>query len=119
MLYVLEMGLIEQGIARQAYAANQPMPDKIANAPELEEGLEVYFEAYFDLDTERNHGMGLMQIPWSKIQMYAEANQFDEEQTEELHAYIRQMDNANLARLDKKKVKPVGSTNTKGAGGKT
>lgn len=119
MLYVLEMGLIEQGIAKQAIAAGNPLPDRIANAPELEEGLEVYFEAYFDLDTERHHGMGLMQIPWSSIQKYAEANQFDEEQTEELHAYIRQMDNANLARLGKKKGKPVGKPNAKGAGDKT
>lgn len=112
------MGHIEQGIAKQAYMAGQPLPERIANAPELEDGLEVYFEAYFDLDTERHHGMGLMQIPWSKIQMYAEAKSFDEEQTEELHAYIRAMDNANLARLEKKKGKSVGKPNAKGAGDK-
>jgi hypothetical protein len=116
LLYVLEMGAIEQGIARQAIQAGEALPDKIANAPELEDGLEIYFEAFFELDTERNHGMGLTQIPWSKIRMYAEANGYDEDQTEELHAHIRTMDNAHLARLEKKKT--VGKPDTKGTGNK-
>jgi hypothetical protein len=96
------MGPIERNIAQQAYRSGEPMPDRIANAPELDLGLEVYLQAFFDLDSERSHGMGLMPIPFTAVLQYARLYDFDEEQTEDLLYFIRRMDNANLARLDKK-----------------
>lgn len=89
----------EQHIAKQAYMLGQPLPERIANAPELFLGSELYLCAFFDLDSERSHGMGLTRIPWSRIKDYAIAFDLDEQQTEDLLYYIPKMDNANLQRL--------------------
>lgn len=77
-----------------------PLPNPILNAPQLFQGLEVYLQAFFDLDSERSHSMGLTPIPWSSIVRYAEYQQLDSEQTEDLLYYVRAMDNWNLNRLD-------------------
>lgn len=76
-----------------------PLPKVILEAPQLFSGLEIYFQAFFDLDTERSHGMGLTPIPWSAILRYARYQELDEEQTEDLLHYVRAMDNFNLNRL--------------------
>jgi hypothetical protein len=102
---MLDMGAIEQNIAKQAMLAGAPMPDRIANAPELKQGLELYLQAFFDLDSERNNSMGPSFIPWSKMLEYAKHYLFDEEQTENLFFFIRQMDSAHLKRLEKKSKK--------------
>lgn len=94
------MGPREQNIAKQCFMSNEPLPDNIANAPELYYGSQLYLQAFFDLDCERSHAMGLTQIPWSVIKDYAIAWEFDEEQTEDLFYYIKQMDHANLKRLE-------------------
>lgn len=96
------MGPSEQNIARQAYMIGQPMPERIAKAPELNLGLEMYLQAFFDLDSERSHGMGLTRIPWSSIADYAIAFEYDDEQTASLFHHIRSMDEENLKRLDEK-----------------
>jgi len=96
------MGGIEQNIAKQAMRAGGKLPDRIANAPELKTGLRLYLDAFFDLDAERSHGMGLTSIPWSKIKVYGEFWKFDGEQMEDLFFFIRRMDEAHLARLRKK-----------------
>jgi hypothetical protein len=69
---------------------------RLATKPTLPTGLILYYEAFFDLDTERNHGMGLASIPWSAIVRYGEYYDLD---TDELIYFIRAMDNAYLARL--------------------
>ncbi len=92
-------------IARQARQAKRPLPDKIANAPELKMGLEIYLNAFFELDTERTHIFSFTPIPWSSMKNYAEFNGFDTEQTEDLIFYIRKMDEQHLKRLKSKQPK--------------
>ena len=96
------MGPHEQTIAKQAVRAGQPLPSRIENAPELEIGLQLYLQAFFDLDSERSHGNGLVQIPWTSIAAYAQAFAFDEEQTEDLFYFIRKLDSEHLTRLSNK-----------------
>jgi len=69
---------------------------RIAEKPKLPTGLILYYEAFFDLDTERNHGAGLASIPWSAIVRYGEYYQLD---TDELIYFVKAMDNAHLERL--------------------
>lgn len=83
--------------------AGQPMPERIANAPELQLGLQLYLEAFFDLDSERTHGKSLAPIPWSRIKGYAEAYEFDTEQTEDLIYFVKKLDNEHLKRLASKR----------------
>lgn len=93
------MGPIEQRIAMQAYRAGDKLPDRIANAPQLKRGLELYLQAFFDLDAERSHSMGLTRIPWRSMWAYAQAYGFDDEQREDLFFLLRRMDNAHIDRL--------------------
>jgi hypothetical protein len=99
---MLGLGQHEQAIAKQAMRAGQALPDRIANAPELQDGLQLYLQAFFDLDCERSHSQGLTSIPWTSVSAYAQAFGFDEEQTEDLHFFIRKLDSEHLKRLDKK-----------------
>lgn len=99
---MLEMGTIEQNIIRQSEQARLPIPEKILNSPELLAGLELYLNAFFDLDSERSHGTSLSPIPLSSVLEYARFFDFDECQTENLVFFIRQMDNVHLKRLDNK-----------------
>lgn len=99
MFYLLDMGHLEQSIAKQALREGQPLPERIKNSPELKPGLELYINAFFDLDTERNHGNGLCAIPISSIAGYARMFDFDKEQTEDLLYFIREMDDAHISRM--------------------
>lgn len=98
----MELGSIEQSIAKQAIRAGQPLPDRIANAPELQQGLQLYMQAFFDLDSDRTHALAPTAIPWASIQNYAVALGFSEEQTEDLHFFIRRIDSEHLARVSAK-----------------
>lgn len=95
------MGKLEQQIARQAFLANAPMPDKIANAPSLELGLDLYLSAFFELEGDRQIGMGIGPIPWSVVNQYAKAYHFDEEQSTKLHRYVKALDAVYLNHVNK------------------
>lgn len=86
------MGAHEQSIASQAIRAGQPIPDRILNAPELEQGLVFFLQAFLYLDTERSHHAGPTRIPWSCIMAYATYMECDSEQTADLVYFISEMD---------------------------
>jgi len=96
---LLEQAPHEQAIAKQAMRFGHPLPERIANAPELQAGLQLYLQAFFDLDSERSE---LKPIPWSSMIDYAMAFDFDEEQTEDLVYIIRKVDSAHINRLAEK-----------------
>lgn len=102
LLYTLEMGSVERRIVQESYARRQPLPPRIANAPQLAIGLELYYLAYMEISTCRSVGMTAGPIPWTSVQDYATAFDFDEEQTENLHVYVRAMDKAFLDHLNAK-----------------
>jgi hypothetical protein len=79
-----------------------PLPKRIANAPTLFIGLELYYDAFWELDTCREVGWGWGPIPWSAIKDYAETFNFDDEQRDDLYYFIRVMDNAYLRYRHKK-----------------
>lgn len=106
---MLELGPIEQNIAKQAARAGQPLPDRIANAPELKFGLGFYLQAFFDLDAERSQGWGTGRIPWVAVVAYGTYYECDEEQLECLLHFIRAMDSAHLKRLENDRPKPKGA----------
>jgi hypothetical protein len=67
----------------------------LQNAPALRLGLALYFNAFFDLDTERDRGE-LQPIARSMCFQYAHDYEFDECQTDDLWYYIQRMDLAAL-----------------------
>jgi len=80
-----------------------PFPDKIANAPELLPGLELYYLAFMELTDSRQIGMGLGAIPWKVVHDYCEAYGLSDEQTEEMHHHMKEMDAAYLEHHRRKK----------------
>lgn len=58
-------------------------------------GLALYFNAFFDLDTERDRA-DLQSIPRSKCFQYARDYELDEWQSDDLWYYIQRMDLASL-----------------------
>lgn len=71
------------------------MPKALKNAPVLRFGLALYFNAFFDLDTERDR-VELMSIARSAVFQYAVDYDFDEWQSDDLWYYIKRMDLACL-----------------------
>lgn len=92
----------EEQIIEQCKARAIPLPEKIANKPFLWMGLELFYHAFFDLNTCRPVGMALCPIPWLCMRDYARTFEFDEDQEERLYYFIRQMDDAFLQYHDKK-----------------
>jgi len=59
-------------------------------------GLEIYYDAFHDLNTCRQSGFGAGPISWASIRDYAQTFEFDDEQQDDLFYFIRVMDNAYL-----------------------
>lgn len=97
------MGVHEQSISKQAIRAGQPIPARILDAPSLYVGLELFLNAFFDLDTERQAGLAIGPIPWSKIREYAVAFDFDSDLTDDLFYFVKALDAAHMKRQKKKK----------------
>jgi hypothetical protein len=98
---MLEMGESEQTIAKQAIQTGRPIPEKIQNAPKLEQHLTLYLTAFFDLESDHSLGFGIGPIPWSKINQYANAYKFNEEQEHNLQHFIKKLDNVYLKHINK------------------
>lgn len=69
-----------------------PLPKRIQNAPELYFGLELYYQAFWDLCSCRNSAFGIGEIPWTSIQNYGISLGFSEDQLYNLHYFIPVMD---------------------------
>lgn len=88
---------MEKKILEQCYRERLPIPDKIANAPDLYLGLDLYYSAFLDLSTCRSRGFGeLGEIPWTATLRWAEVHELDEEQRDSLFHHIRAMDDVYL-----------------------
>lgn len=85
------MGGQERGIIETCMREGLPLPDEIANAPQVTLGLELYFSAYLDLGGSRS-GLGDGVIPWHHVAEYARFNKFSDEQTDDLFYYVRELD---------------------------
>lgn len=87
---------IEQTIIKQCLRLGHPLPKRIQDAPQLQLGLELFYDAFWDLNGCRTFGMGMGPIPWTAIKDFAQAFEFDEEQFDDLYYYVRRMDDAYL-----------------------
>lgn len=74
---------------------------KDVDPPVLEDGLEIYLQAFHSLDRGRAHNFGPTPIPWSEIQYYSEAHEFDSRQTDFLHFFMIKLDEYELDRVRK------------------
>ena len=91
------MGKGEARILKECYAWHRPVPERIKNAPTLHLGLELYFDAFAELNTCRSVSWSAGPIPWSVVQDYGTTFGFEAEELEDLHYHIRKMDQAFLS----------------------
>lgn len=90
-------------ILKNCMQTGMPIPDFIKNAPELMPGLEVFLQAFWDLSTCRQIGMGLGPIPWTSVESYATLYFESDGFKQDLHFHIRQLDAAYLEWANKGK----------------
>lgn len=102
MLYFLEQGEVEQKIIQQCLRENLPFPKRIADAPILVVGLEIYYLGFMELSDSRQVGMSLGPISWQTIHDYCTALELDGDQREEMFFHIRELDKVYLTYLNRK-----------------
>lgn len=96
----MEQGQVEKKIIEQCMRENLPLPDKIANAPVLLEGLDLYYEAFQNLVGDR--GSAELPISWLAIHTYCRQFDLSEEQEQAMHHHIKEMDSVYLKVREKK-----------------
>lgn len=101
----MEQGPVEELIIQQCAKNRQPLPAKFANVPELWPGLDVFYQAFFDLITCRSQGWGEGPIPWTAINEYAMANGYEGEHRDDLFYHVRSLDKTFLEWRRKKEKK--------------
>ena len=68
------------------------MPDWYLDEPVLEPGDYFYITAFSDLNSCRQMGFGVGEIPWNVIMEYADRSNLDAIMTDVFKIVIRQMD---------------------------
>jgi hypothetical protein len=94
-------------IVERCVRARQPYPDAIANAPELEPGLNLFYMAFLDLTSCRTLGYAQGPIPWLAIHHYCEAHGIEGEQREDVFHHVSALDKAYLDRSAEKTSKSL------------
>jgi hypothetical protein len=83
----------------------------VENAPELLDGLELYWLAYAELSTCRPLSMsGVSPIPWTALAQYAQFHALDYDQFCDLVYFARELDTEYKKWADKRDTKaPISS----------
>lgn len=107
----MEHGKYVETILKQCkYEGRDPSTVKfLREAPTLLPGLDLYYNAFWELTSCRQIGMGVGPIPWTAVEAYGHSNGFDEPVTlvtedgvevndlmDDLHYFITMMDSAYM-----------------------
>lgn len=95
------MGAVEGKLIEQMVRDGQPLPDKIANAPRLGRGLDLYYIAFQDLSSCRNVGMAVGPIPWTAIKLYCDEHKIKGEQRDDVFFLVAALDEAYREHVQK------------------
>lgn len=99
----MEQGPTEKFIIQQCFQQKLPLPERIQNAPELFQGLELFYLAFMDLTSCRGQGYGTEgPIGWLQISEYCFIHGIIGEQRDDLIYHIQRMDEAYLGFKAKK-----------------
>jgi len=90
------------------------IPAALLDEPELLQGLALYYNAFWELFSDRQLGMSVGPIPYSSIMMYSREWNLDEEMSHAMLKLVRKMDNAFIEWQEKQSKK---SQKIKGSSG--
>lgn len=93
---MLEQGPTEQSIIAQCVRQRRPLPNAIANAPELQLGLELFFGAFMDLTSERHVGFGEGPIPWRAVREWCNEHEVLGLQRDDVQYHVNKLDTVYL-----------------------
>lgn len=79
-------------VLRQSVRNNQPIPKKIADAPQLLPGLDFFYTGFLELCTCRSVGFGTGPIPWTAVNEYAMRHSLTDEEFDTFSAAIKRLD---------------------------
>ena len=96
------MGQAEQRIIHDCYRRKRPLPERIANAPDLFTGLELIFDAFIELNTTRQTGWSPGPIPAWAIYEHCDILGLTDDEIADMHCLIRKMDQAFLTYMTRK-----------------
>lgn len=85
--------------------AHTPLPDVIANAPQLLPGMAFYYTAFLALGSCRYSGMSEGRIPWIAAHDYAERLGLDADEFEDLWMLVNALDACYLKHMSDKRTK--------------
>ncbi len=88
-------------------AEDGPVPAALANKPEVDDGLDWYLAAFWDLTHDRQMGAmgGAGGIPWTAIDRYADRHEIDDFDT--FKTVLKALDSVYLEHVgEKMKTKP-------------
>jgi len=104
LLYGLEFGQTERALLENAARNNQPIPDRIVNAPDLLPGLELYYKGFQALNHDRPLGFsGEGAIPWTVMRTYCQEYDIVGEQREYFYLMLKALDIAYLNHMQTKR----------------
>lgn len=83
-------------VVRQQLLPHEQLPEFLQNEPTVADHLLFFYDAFWELDSERQLGMVAGPVPWSSIMLYANTLCLDEYQTDLLMYFIRAMDRVYL-----------------------
>lgn len=66
-------------------------------APELLPGLEFAFNAFFELNGDRQSGFGVGRIPWHVLDAYGRRHGLADDELEDFTHHLQEMDSEFLA----------------------
>ncbi len=92
---------MEQKILRDCYRFGMPIPEKIQNAPELLPGLELYHQAFLDLNSCRALSEVMGPIPILAMLEYCWIHEIDGEQREDFLWLLQRLDLKFMQRSNK------------------
>lgn len=90
----------KQWVIDQAIEKDLPIPDSLANPPQIKFGLEIYWNAFLNLNCDRASSFDVGPIPTVAILSYA--SYYDIDDVESFLEVIRRMDNAFIEHHTKK-----------------
>ena len=92
----MTQGATERTIIVSCLRQGKELPDSLQNCPALGFGLELYFDAFNELNMDRPIGMTEGRIPRRDIIDYCKELDLSEEETEDLLYHIRGLDGVYL-----------------------
>ena len=93
---------MEASIVKQSMNDNKPLPEHILKKPQLFPGLDLFLDAFYDLNADRQMGMSVGKIPFTAIRAYADEYQFEGLQREDLFYFVKAIDDAVVKSISKK-----------------